>query len=148
VSLNGWRWLERLSTHTKEGFQAALNESIKAEGFRNPILVWVFPEGTFLTFGGSRVKAARAVGLEEIPAIINDYTDEYKEYPEVTPDNWQDFFTDPPREFLFDEDGADYHYNLERARRHEHDPAGFQWLNESEPDFLRAEFPWVYEDKE
>ena len=142
VGLNGWRWQPGISNHTKPQFQAALNESIEQDGIRNPVLVWSLPEGIFLTFGGSRVKAARAIGLEHVPAIINDYTGDYHECPEVTPDNWQGFFTDVPRTFEFTEDGADYHYHLERARRHAHDEAGLAWIGE-DASFLATEFPWI-----
>jgi hypothetical protein len=147
VSLNGWRYRTSTSNHTKAGFQEALNADVKEKGVRNPILVWSLPEGLFLTFGGSRLKAAIAAGMETIPAIINDYTNTYNDYPEVTPENWSSFFTDPPREFLFEEHGADYHYNLERARRLNHDPAGFHWLNGDEPNFLKEEFPWLSEQE-
>jgi hypothetical protein len=146
VSLNGWRWRPSISNHTKEGFQEALQADIAEDGVRNPILVWSLPEGLFLTFGGSRLKACLALGIRRIPAIINDYTERYSELPEVTPDNWEGFFTDPPREFEFGEYGADYHYNLERARRHDHDEAGFAWLDGEQPAFIAREFPWVLED--
>ncbi len=143
VSLNGWCYKHSISNHTKAGFQEALNEDIKENGVRNPILVWALPEGVFLTFGGSRLKAARLGDFDTIPAIINDYTGDFSESPEVRPDNWDTFFTDPPRAFEFGEFGADYHYNLERARRHDHDPAGFAWLDGEEPSFIAEEFPWV-----
>lgn len=146
VSLNGWRYRDSISNHTKEGFQEALNESIKENGVRNPIMVWALPEGVFLTFGGSRLKACQALGIETCPAIINDYTDQYSGAPEVRPDNWHTFFTDPPVSFEFGPDGADYHYNLERARRHDHDPAGFAWLDGETPAFIAQEFPWVLEE--
>jgi len=145
VSLNGWRYRNSISNHTKAGFQAALRRSIEDEGVRNPILVWALPEGTFLTFGGSRLKACLEIGIARIPAIINDYRDDYRLSPEVTSDNWMGFFTDPPRAFEFGEYGADYHYNLERARRHDHDPAGFDWV-EGTPEFISKEFPWLTED--
>lgn len=148
VGLNGWHYRPETSTHNKAGFQEALDADVRKNGIRNPILVWSLPEGIFLTFGGSRLRACVNVGLEEIPAIINDYTGKFADCPEVTPDNWQTFFTDPPRDFEFGEYGADYHYNLERARRFAHDPAGFQWLGKTEPDFLKREFPWLYEDRE
>ena len=117
-----------------------MERSIEEGGFRNPILVWSLPEGVFLTFGGSRVKAAVSLGLEDIPAIINDYTGLYRLLPEVTEDNWETFFTDPPRDVEFTKDGFDYHYNLERARRDKHDPAGFAWV-EGKPEFIKQEFP-------
>ena len=144
VSLNGWRWRESISNHTKPGFQAALTESIQQEGLRNPILVWSLPEGIFLTFGGSRLKAIRTLGLRWVKAIINDYTGDFKDSPEVTPENYFRFFKDPPRDVEFGDHGFDYHYNLERARRDKHDPAGFAWLENSNTDFLQREFPWVY----
>lgn len=143
VGLNGWRWRESISNHTKPGFQAALEESVRQEGVRNPILVWCLPEGIFLTFGGSRLRACRAVGRNWIPALINDYTGEFSDSREVTQDNWRGFFKDPPREVEFGEFGLDYHYNLERARRHDHDEAGFAWTD-GDQDWMRKEFPWVY----
>lgn len=144
VSLNGWRTRPSISNHTKPGFQQALEESIQQEGQRNPILVWSLPEGVFLTFGGSRLKAIRNLGLSWVKAIINDYTGDFAQEEEVTPENWRRFFKDPPREVEFGEYGFDYHYNLERARRHLHDPAGFAWLEGEDAAFLRSEFPWVY----
>ncbi len=146
VSLNGWHYRDSISNHTKDGFQKALEENIDLHGVRNPILVWSLPEGVFLTFGGSRLKACLSLGIEGIPAIINDYTGEFDRSPEVRPDNWHTFFTDPPKTFEFGEFGADYHYNLERARRHDHDEAGFSWLEGEKPDFIAQEFPWVLEE--
>lgn len=146
VSLNGWRYKTSISNHTKPGFQAALESSIRSEGVRNPILVWTLPEGTFLVFGGSRLRAAREAGLDKIPALINDYTGKYKLAPRVTPKNIKNYFKDPPREFDWTDDGVDYHYNLERARRHEHDTAGFAWLEGETPSFIAEEFPWLLED--
>lgn len=148
VGLNGWCWRNQISNHTKAGFQEALEASIAEEGVRNPILVWALPEGMLLTFGGSRLKAARVIGLTKVPAIINDYTGAYSGCPEVHEANWDTFFQDPPRVFEFTENGADYHYNLERARRHEHDPAGFAWLKDEQPEFISKEFPWLISDKQ
>jgi hypothetical protein len=144
VSLNGWHCMDRISNHTKAGFQAALTASIAEEGVRNAILVWSLPEGVFLTFGGSRLKACREAGIARIPAIINDYTGTYDMSPEVTEDTLSNFFQDPPRDYEFGEDGFDYHYNLERARRHDHDPAGFAWIDGT-PSFITKEFPWLTE---
>ena len=143
VALNGWRWTPAISKASKPGFQAALEESIQQEGVRNPILVWSLPEGTLLTFGGSRLRACRAIGRTWCPAIINDYTGEHQAGELVTELNWTKFFKDPPRDFEFGEYGADYHYNLERARRDQHDPAGFAWAEEG-TDWMKREFPWVY----
>ena len=142
VSLNSWCYSVSISNHTKPGFQAALTASIKEEGVRNPILVWALPEGMFLTFGGSRLKSCREAEVAEIPAIINDYTGAFMGCPEVTPTNVGSFFQDPPKDFEFGKDGFDYHYNLERARRHDHDPSGFAWV-EGTPEFIKTEFPWL-----
>lgn len=145
LSLNGWTWRPELSKAAKPEFHAALAESIQEEGIRNPILAFVLPEGIFLTFGGSRVRAAEKAGLKEIPAIINDYTATYKDYPEVTEENFKEFFLDPPKSYRFGQHGFDYHYNLERARRQNHDPSGFAWLGDEEPEWINKEFPWLME---
>ena len=143
VGLNGWCYHTVLSRHTKAEFREALLADIEENGVRNPILVWALSEGIFLAFGGSRLTSCIRLGLPTCPAIINDYTGAFSESPEVRPDNWDTFFTDPPRTFEFGDDGADYHYNLERARRADHDEAGFAWLEGDEPEFLAKEFPWV-----
>ena len=145
VGLNNWTWRPEVSKASarKPGFHSALAKSIEEEGVRNPVLVWSLPEGVFLTFGGSRVAAAIACGLNSIPAIINDYTGTYAESELVTEDNWESFFQDVPRTFKFGEHGADYHYHLERARRHEHDQAGLDWLGDDNPEWLGKEFPWI-----
>lgn len=143
VGTHGWTWRPEISKHGKHGFIAALVEDIKQHGLRNPILVWSFPEGLFLTFGGTRVRACIEAGIEDIPAIINDHTDGFKDSLLVTPENVEGLFTDVPRDWEFNEDGFDYHYNLERARRINHDPAGLAWLEGKDPDWLRKEFPWL-----
>jgi len=142
LGLNGWTWRPEISKHGKEGFQEALLRSIREHGVRNPILVWSLPEGIFLTFGGSRFRACTEAGISRCPAIVNDYTGAFQEDPEVTPENYSEFFTDVPRDVEFGPDGFDYHYNLERARRHNHDPSGLEWL-EGTPTWLDKEFPWL-----
>lgn len=149
VSLNGWRWLPEISKAVKPGFRAALAESIQQEGVRNPILVWSLPEGLLLTFGGSRLLACRDTGRKWCPAIINDYTGDFKDSLLVTEANLVELFKDPPRDYEFGEYGFDYHYNLERARRDKHDSAGFNWVEDAEdatkaPGWMKREFPWVY----
>lgn len=106
------------------------------------MLVWNFPEGLFLTFGGSRVVVAQELGVEAIPAIINDYTGAFGQASLVTADNLESYFTDLPRDYEFTDKGFDYHYNLERARRANHDPAGFAWV-EDDPSWIEQEFPWL-----
>ena len=142
LALHGWTWRPEISKHGKEGFQQALVDSIAASGVRNPILVWSLPEGTLLTFGGSRVRACIEAGVESIPAIVNDHTGDFDDSPLVTPENYSEFFTDVPRDVEFTADGFDYHYNLERARRINHDPAGLAWV-EGDPDWITREFPWL-----
>ena len=141
----GWTWRPELSKHGKQEFQEALKDSIREHGVRNPILIWCFDEGLFLTFGGSRVRACQEAGIEEIPAIINDYTGRYETSDSVTPENYHTFFTDVPREVEFSDKGFDYHYNLERARRHNHDDSGFAWLEGDRPKWINKEFPWLTE---
>jgi hypothetical protein len=149
VSLNGWHWLPEISKAQKPGFREALEVSVRQEGVRNPILVWSLPEGLFLTFGGSRLLACRATDRVWCPAIINDYTGDFKDSEIVTQENWRKFFRDPPRDVEFGEYGFDYHYNLERARRDQHDEAGFAWVEGAQdqakaPGWMSKEFPWVY----
>jgi hypothetical protein len=141
---HGWTWRPDINKASKPVFAEALTEDIKKNGVRNPILVYCFDDsGLYLVFGGSRWKSAQLAGMEEIPAIINDYTRQvYADLETVTPENVTSFFTDPPRDYEFGEKGFDYHYNLERARRQNHDPAGFAWYDGT-PPFIAREFPWL-----
>ncbi len=143
AGINGWTWRPELSKHGKEGFQAALTDSIAQTGVRNPVLVWSLSEGLFLSFGGSRVRSCLHLGKKEIPAIVNDYTGDFAHGELVTPENVDSFFTDVPRDMEFGEFGFDYHYNLERARRHNYDESGLAWLGDDEPNWLYKEFPWL-----
>lgn len=143
VSLNGWCWISHEPTHRKPMFQKALGESLKKEGVRNPIILYGLPEGFFLCFGGSRLRAARDVGLETIPALVNDYTGKV-EGVEVTEENVRDFFKDPPKYLTFNESGVDYHYGLERKRRDVYDGNGLAWAEDME--FVSIEFPWIEDD--
>ena len=143
----GWTWRPEISKAAKPGFHEALAESIREEGIRNPVLLYTFSEGDYyLTFGGSRVVAAAKAGYVEVPAIINDYTLVHETADPVTPENVESFFTDPPRDYEFGERGFDYHYNLERARRANHDPAGFAWVD-GDPAWINKEFPWLVPTK-
>ena len=124
VSIHGWCWTDCVSQNRKPGFREALRDSIAAEGVRNPIVVFALAEGCFISFGGSRVSAARDVGLVSIPAIVNDYCGRFEGNPEVTEDNWHEFFADKPKYVEFTEYGFDTHYFMERNRRGDVDPAG------------------------
>lgn len=143
LSIYGWTWRPDVSTHRKPMFQEALRESIKREGIRNPVVVYATIEGDFLSFGGSRLRAAREVGLEHIPALVNDYCGRYEDAPEVTEENVRSFFVDQPEYIEFTPTGVDTHYSLERNRRNHYDPAGMAWAD-GQP-FIAHEFPWIEE---
>ena len=122
----------------------ALRDSIREEGYRNPIILYATGRGNFLSFGGSRIHAGRAVGVETIPAIVNDYCGRFEDSPEITLENFTSFFTDKPKFYEITEEGADYHYAIERKRRQDYDPAGFAWAG-LDADFIDTDFPWINE---
>ncbi len=57
------------------GDLSELTESVKACGVLQPILVRPDADGYELVFGHRRVRAARAAGLEQVPAMIRDLDD-------------------------------------------------------------------------
>lgn len=122
-----------------------IKESVRREGIRNPLLVYRGSEGYFLGFGGGRLQAAIELGLHMIPCIIVDYTGE-QAGTEITPDNWADFFEDPPKHFVFTDYGIDTHYGLERGRRDEIDEAGLAWASADDMQILLRESPWLEDD--
>ena len=128
----------------KPQFMEAMSESLRKEGYRNPVVVYASDTGNHLSFGASRIHCGRTAGLRCVPAIVNDYCGRFKESPEVTLENFTSWFTDPPNWFIIDEFGADYHYALERKRRMEYDPKGFAWADD-EATFLDVDFPWIKE---
>lgn len=125
----------------KPKFFEALSKDVAKNGWRNPILLYDTPEGLLLAFGGSRLRVAKQLD-KVIPAIVVDYTGAYASFPEVTPDNWQDFFQDVPELFEFTDTGVDTHYSLERNRRQWYDPAGMAWVPKDN-DFMEEEFSWL-----
>jgi hypothetical protein len=141
--IHGWCAHPKVSHQRKPCFMAALGESLKKEGYRNPVVLYSTPTGLWMSFGGSRIQAGRDAGLTHCKAIINDYTGEYSHCTLVTEANWSSFFTDVPRWHEFGETGFDYHYSLERNRRDTYDPAGFEWVGDF--DEIRHEFSWVKE---
>ena len=142
VSLNGWCWIpDAAATHRKPQFQEALRTSIQREGIRNPIIIYALEEGCFLSFGGSRLRAARDLDLDGIPAIVNDHVGRFAGGEEVNEDNFKNFFRDPPANFGIGDTGADYHYALERKRRDSYDPAGMLWAEGAA--FIDEEFSWI-----
>lgn len=144
LSLYGWTWREDVSTHRKPMFQEALRDSIRKEGIRNPVVIYALAEGDFLSFGGSRLRAARDNELASIPALVNDYCGRYDSGVEVTPSNVETFFTDVPSYIEFTPTGVDTHYSLERNRRNTYDPAGMTWAEGQE--FIAKEFSWIEQD--
>jgi hypothetical protein len=142
LSYQGWCSQPVTPATRKVKFFDALRESVAAEGFRNPIILWNVAEGLHVQFGVSRLRVAHELDLM-IPAIINDVTGEMTDHPEVTRSNWKDFFTDIPVYHEFNKDGSfDYHYSLERNRRHTYDPNGMAWADD-DAQFIKDEFPWV-----
>lgn len=142
LSLHGWCWVDTPRAKGKDGFHEALKASIAETGLRNPVIVYALPEGDFIAFGTSRYHAVRELGHEEIYALVNDHADRYPDLDEVTPENVAEFFKDPPQVIEFTEDGADYHYGIERNRRNSYDPAGLAWIN-GDPLWLKQEFGWI-----
>lgn len=142
TSINGWCWLDRVYVAQKPQFMEALCDSISAEGVRNPVIVYAAAEGDYLSFGGSRLTAARQVGFTSIPALVNDYCGRYEDCPEVTEANVSGFFTDIPKYLEFTPTGVDSHYFMERNRRGETDPAGYAWMPE-DAAWVAQEFPWI-----
>jgi len=141
LSIYGWTWRPEVSTASKPMFREALRDSISAEGIRNPVVIYSIAEGNYLSFGGSRVRAAREAGLDSIPALINDYCERYQEELEVTTENVFSLFTDVPEYIEFTATGIDTHYSLERNRRDYYDPAGMMWAGDA--DFIGKEFSWI-----
>ena len=129
----------------KPKFFEALEANVKRDGFRNPILLYATDQGLLLSFGGSRLRVAKRLGIK-IPAIVVWYGDELNCWSTdtVTPDNYHIFFTDVPELFEFTDYGIDTHYSLERNRREFYDPKGMAWTEQADDTtFLSKEFPWI-----
>ena len=121
---------------SKPKFRAALRASLLEEGFRNPILGYTCHDGLLLKFGNSRLQIARALDVA-LPAIICDHLGRYDDRPEVTMENFKEFFTDVPEIFQINEDGGvDHSYNLGRANQHKYDPMGLEWLGDDETEAI------------
>ena len=144
VSLNNWCRLP-LREIRKPRLQGAMDKSVAEDGMRNPPVFYALEEGIFLSFGGTRLRAAQKCGMPVIKALIVDYTGEFSKYPKVTPSNWTTFFKDVPEVFEFTDYGIDTHYSLERMRRHKFDPAGLAWLEGDRPDWIEEEMSWLTE---
>ena len=123
---------------SKPKFRAALRKSLLEEGFRNPILAYECDGGLLLKFGNSRLMIAQDLNIP-VPAIVVDHQHRYEDRPEVTNENFAEFFTDVPRIFEISEGGrmVDHSFNLGRRNQHEYDPMGLEWLGEDEGEVLR-----------
>lgn len=148
VQLNGWCRVPVEHAQHKRKFFAALEEDVKANGYRNPIVIYALPEGLHLSFGASRLRVAQKLGIE-VPCIINDYTGEFAEEVDVTGETVPEFFTDPPRRWKFGQYGFNYHYSCERNRRETYDPQGMVWMQgvDNADEIIGNEFPWILEGK-
>jgi hypothetical protein len=142
AGIHGWCWHSEISRHRKPQFQAALRDSISEDGVRNPVVAYATSAGDFISFGGSRVLAARDVGLGTVPALVNDYVGRYEDRVEVTAANVAGFFTDVPQYIEFTPVGVTTHYFMERNRRGSCDPAGYAWMPEG-AEWIKQEFPWL-----
>lgn len=144
LSYQGWCSQPLTPATRKVKFFAALEESVRQEGYRNPIIVWSVREGLHAQFGVSRLRVGQLLDVD-IPCIINSVDGSYEHFEAVTEDNWQDFFTDVPAYHVFNNDGSfDYHYSLERNRRSTYDAAGMAWAD-ADAEFIRDEFSWIEE---
>lgn len=124
-------------------FFEALCLDVERNDFRNPIVVYRVGGESLLSFGGSRLRIAKRLD-RHIPAIVIDYGGDFGHAPEVTPDNYGEFFTDVPELFEFTDIGVVTHYSLERNRRETYDPAGMEWTKCLDNDnFVDEEFPWL-----
>jgi hypothetical protein len=134
---------DKIKPETRE----RIRQSIDRQGIRNPITAYRTSEGLFLGFGGGRLQAAKALQIL-VPAIVIDYTGEMVDYEEVTPDNWEEFYTDVPMYFEFNDTGIYTHYGLERNRDEPVDIRGLAWAREEDMQAILKESPWLGEKSE
>jgi len=64
-------------------FYTRLEESVKAEGFRNPVMVYEKPNERTFPYGGSRVYMAHRLQIP-VPAIITDWVGTFKDWELIT----------------------------------------------------------------
>lgn len=62
-----------------------LKKLIKYQGFRNPVVV--SNRSGFVVAGHGRIEAAKALGMEKLPVMLQDFKDEAEEYAYLTSDN-------------------------------------------------------------
>lgn len=83
-------------------------QSILAEGFRNPIIVVAKDKIYCLTIGGTRLSIATKHGLS-IPCIVSDYVGRFKNEPLIKNVNEMlEYYKDKPLKIIFVENGLSY----------------------------------------
>lgn len=77
-------------------FYSRLEESVKREGFRNPIMVYEKPGERTFPYGGSRVYVAHKLQIP-VPAIVSDWVGTFSHWEKLeTVDQVLAKFKDPP----------------------------------------------------
>lgn len=66
----------------KKAFYTKLEESVKAQGVKNPIFALSYPDGTFCRYGTSRLWVAKKHHLS-LPVIIADYCGNWDQLEEL-----------------------------------------------------------------
>ena len=87
----------------KNQFYTKLEESIKRDGFRNPIFCNSYSHGTYCRYGTSRLWIARQHKMD-IPVVIADYADNWTDLDELGQSDVELKFKDIPAVIEF---GAD-----------------------------------------
>lgn len=113
----------------KSKFRDALRESVRKEGFRNPIIGYAVDEGLLIQYGCSRLRVAKELGIP-IKVIVMDFTGRYADCPEVTETNYESYFLDVPRQFSILADRIEHSYFIARRDKGPSDPAGYAWLGD------------------
>lgn len=72
------------NSHPKDQIKR-LSKLIKNTGFRNPLVV--SKKSGFLVVGHGRLAAAKALKMEKVPVIFQDFDNEAEEYAYMTADN-------------------------------------------------------------
>jgi len=77
-------------------FYTRLEESVKREGFRNPVMCYEKPGERTFPYGGSRVYMAHKLQIP-VPAIVSDWTGAFQHFELITTlDQALAKFRDPP----------------------------------------------------
>ena len=89
--------------HRTLSLMKSMAASIQKEGLRNPIYAVQAEEGLFTVCGSRRVVCCKWLNLQNIPAVITDYTGKWSDLEELhTKQEILSKFRDPPE--YFDQD--------------------------------------------